>query len=293
MKLIWAVLALGAAFEAMTVLATQDKAVRAASPWQDDPPDVFVSFALFAVPMLALAILVRLVARRAPSGPGREGPTARAAGALTAVVGGTLAAEWAAVATRAHAPAWNGSTTVLIVGLAVLSFATVAAATALWRRRAPRGAARPDWLGDVPLLGPERAEWVRAHATAVFVTLSLLAAAAVIGAQAIGEGWTNPLLIAWALLVETAMNFAFCVVANAVAGFIARPARSRRARVAEAAVLAGAAGLVLMTAFRDPVWTAVAAGPVGSVPLLVALTVGAGLAAAAVTAAVMVRRTAA
>nr|BFE60056.1 hypothetical protein GCM10020063_045820 [Dactylosporangium thailandense] len=282
MKLILAALATGAAFEAMTLLATRDKAVRAVSPWQDDPYDVLVSFALFAVPMLGLAIAVGLPAWRPPGGPEREQRVLRAAAALVAVVGLTLAFEWAAVAARAHARVWNGWTTALIAGLAALTLAAAGVGVALWRRWSPL--ATGDWLDDLPLLGrrPGLVERIRARATALFAALSLFAAAGIVGAQAVGERWSDPLLIAWALLVETATLFAFCVAANAAAGFI----RRTRPR-AETPILAGTAGLVLMTAFRDPVWRAITHRPVTSVPLLVALTVGAGLLAAAVT---LVRR---
>ncbi|WP_433074952.1 hypothetical protein ACQP1P_28315 [Dactylosporangium sp. CA-052675] len=282
LKLILAALATGAAFEAMTLLATQDKAVRAVSPWQDDPYDVAVSFALVTVPLLAVATAVGLPAWRAPGAPGREQRIVRAAAALIAVVGLTLASEWAAVAARAHARVWNGWTTALIAGLAALTPAAAGVGIVLWRRWSPL--APGDWLDDLPLLGrrPGLVERIRARATTLFAALSLFAAAGIVGAQAVGERWSDPLLIGWALLVETASLFAFCVAANAAAGFIRRT-RSR----ADTPILAGTAGLVLMTAFRDPLWTAIAHRPVTSVPLLVALTVGAGLLAAAAT---LVRR---
>lgn len=296
-------LALGTAvlFEALTLAATQDKVIRAVSPWQDDPYDVFVSFAQFAVPMLALAIALRLAVWRAPGGPDREQQTIRATGGLIALIAAVLAFEWAAVTAGAHAPAWNRWTTALITGLAATSALTVAVAVALWRLRSPRGTAhgwRHDWLGDAALVGrripvlrrwatPGVVERIREHATAVFVAASLLAAAGAIGAQAVGERWTDPLLIAWAVAVWAATSYAFCVVANASAGFIARPPRTRGRRVVEASVVAGAVALTLMTAFRDPVWTAFAGRPVPSVAVLVGLTVGAGLAASAIAAVVL------
>jgi hypothetical protein len=58
-------------FEALTVLATHDKTVRAVSPWQDDPYDVALSHSQFAVPMLAAVIALRLLAWRAPGGQDR------------------------------------------------------------------------------------------------------------------------------------------------------------------------------------------------------------------------------
>ncbi|WP_433042880.1 hypothetical protein [Dactylosporangium sp. CS-033363] len=286
---IWAVLAVGAVFEVAAYVAKQ----HTVSPWRDDPYDVVVSFALPAVPMLALALVLRLPAWRAPGGPDRARQTARAAGALLAVVWLTVGTAWSAVAVRAPVPA------PFVAGLAGISVLSLGGTVAWFVTRPPRGAGRGwrhDWLGDLPLVNrwfPGLAGRVRAHATGVFAALSLLAAAGLIGAQAVGERWTDPLLIGWAFLVEATSMFAFCVVANAVAGFVARPERSRAARVTEAAVLAGTAGLVLMTAFRDPLWTAVTGAPVAAVPTLVALTAGAGLAAAAIAAAVLLSRTAA
>jgi hypothetical protein len=299
MKLPAILVALGTAvlFEALTLLATQDKVVRVVSPWQDDPYDVLVSFAMLLVPVLALAIALRLPAWQAPGGSDRGHQTVRAAGTLITLTGLTLAAEWAAVIAGAHAQAWNGWTKALIAGLAALSLLTLAAAAGLWRQRSPRRAARGwrhDWLGDIALIGrripfvgrwatPGVVEWVRTHATAVFVTVSLLAAAGVIGAQAIGEGWTDPLLIAWATIVVATASFAFCLITNAAAGFIARPPRTRAAHVAETSVIVGTAALLLTTAFRDPLWSAVADTPVASVRVLVTLTLGTGLAASLIT----------
>ncbi|WP_344612933.1 hypothetical protein [Dactylosporangium salmoneum] len=288
---ILAALGSAAVFEALTVLATQDKPVRAVSPWQDDPYDVFVSQALLGVPLLAAVILARLPAWRSPGGVDRGQQTARAAGALTLLIGLALGAEWGAVAVRAHAPAWDGRTTALIAGLAVESVLALTVAGLLWRSRSPRGTARAwrhDWLGDVAgrWLSPAVVGWVRRRATVVFAAASVLAGAAVAGAQAIGEGLSDPLLIGWYFAVVVLSKYTFCVLTNAAAGFIARPPRTRAQRVAEVSVVAGTVALALMTAFRDPLWDAVTGGPVTTVPLLVTLTTGAGAAAAALTAVV-------
>jgi hypothetical protein len=82
-------------FEVLSTLESQDKTVRATSPWQDDPYDVFVSFAIFAVPMLAGVIVLRMFAWRAPGGPDRAHQLLRATGAMIALVWVTLIAEWA------------------------------------------------------------------------------------------------------------------------------------------------------------------------------------------------------
>lgn len=291
---------LGAAgvFEAWTVLETQDKTVRAASPWQDDPYDAVVSLTQFTVPVLALVIALRLLVWQAPGGADRARQTVRAAGAMIALVGLTLAFEWAAVVARTPAPHPGTWTSVLTGGLAVDSVLTVSVALPLVRCRrwhGPFGGWRHDWLGDavflcrrIPVLrrwdGADAAAWVRRRAMTVFVTLSTLAAAAVIGAQAVGERLTDPLLITWMLIVVATSDLAFCVVSNAVAGFVARPPRSRPRRVAEASVVAGCVAISVATAFRDALWPAFATGAPTSVPALAALTLGAGLATSLATA---------
>ncbi|MFB7597175.1 hypothetical protein [Streptomyces sp. NPDC056160] len=298
---VWTSLGAAGVFEALTVLATQDNTVRAASPWQDDPYDVVVSLAQFAVPMLALVIALRLLAWRAPGGSDRVRQTVRAAGAMVTLVGLTVVSEWAAVFIRTPASSSGTWASVLIGGLVVNSVLTFVAAVSLRRcrrRRPSAGGPRNDWLGDavflcrqIPVLrrrfGPDEVVWVRRRAMTVFLTLSSLAAAAVTGAQAIGERWTDPLLIAWFLIVAATSNLAFCVISNAVAGFIARPPRTRPRRIAEAAAVAGCVAVSVATAFRDALWPLFGTGSLTSVPALAVLTLGAGLATSLVTAALL------
>ena len=298
---VWASLGVAGVFEALTVLETQDKTVRAASPWQDDPYDVVVSLTQFTVPMLALVIALRLLAWRAPGGADRARQTVRAAGAMITLVGLTLATEWAAVVARTPSSPAGAWIRVLIGGLAAGSVLTVAVAVSLVREsrrhRVSRGR-RHDWLDDAlylcqrtPVLrhrvGPQATVWVRRHAMTVFVVLSTLAAVAVIGAQAIGEGWTDPLLMAWALIVVATSYLAFCVISNAVAGFIARPPRTRPRRVAEASMVAGCVAISASTAFRDALWPMFGTGSLTSVPAMAALTLGAGLVTSVATAALL------
>lgn len=302
LALIVAGLGTAVVFEGFTVLATQDASVRAGSPWQDDPYDVVVSLTQFAVPMLALATGLRLLAWRGPEVPDRAHQMLRAVGAMLALIAATVVVEWAALVLGIHADAWMRSTRLLVGGLVLVSTLTAVLAAMLWRSRRPRGSSRQwrhDWLGDMILLGqrvpllrhwatPRAADRVRRHAMTLFVTLSAVAALAIGGALAVGEAWTNPLLIAWALIVLTTSNLAFCVLSNIVAGFIARPPRSRTRRVVEVSVLAGCVAVQVTTAFRDPLWELVASGPVTGVPTLAALTLGAGVLVTGLTAALHV-----
>jgi hypothetical protein len=124
----------------------------------------------------------------------------------------------------------------------------------------------------------------------VFVTLSTLTAATVTGSQAIGERWTDPLLIAWFLVVAATSHLAFCVISNAVAGFVARPPRTRARRAAEASVVAGCVAISAATAFRDALWPVFGTGSPTSVPALASLTLGAGAATSLVTAGFLLAR---
>lgn len=294
-----AALAAAAVFEAVTVPETQDKTLWAATPWKADPYHAVVSLTQFAVPALVLLIALRLLARRAPGGSDRSHQTVRAAGATTALVGFTLAVEWAAVVVQANAASAGPWTTTATVALAVVSVLALAATSLLVRSRRQRGASgrwRQDGLGDVvhlcrriPVLRrwatPRVAEWARRRAMTVFLVLSVLAAAALTGAQAVGERMTDPVLITWWLAAMTAAGLTFCLVGNAVAGIVARPPRSGPRCVAEASALAGCLGVLAATAFHDPLWSALASGPL-TPSALATVTLGAGAAAFLLTAAV-------
>jgi peptidoglycan/LPS O-acetylase OafA/YrhL len=127
---------------------------------------------------------------------------------------------------------------------------------------------------------------VRRHALAVFALASALAAAGIVGAMAVGEHWTDPGLIAWVLAVEFTSHLAFCLIANAVAGFVARPERPWPRRAGEASVVAGCVAIQLAVAFRDALWP----GPVTSVADAAVLTLGAGAATTAVAGALLMTK---
>lgn len=291
-------------FEALTLLATQDRTVRTASPWQDDPYDLVVGLAQFTVPMLALVTGLRLLAWRLPGGVDRVAQMLRAMVVLVALVGSTAVVEWVAVAAGAHSPLWMTWTGLLIAGLAVLSVLTVALSVVLvgsCRSYPVPGGWRQDWLGDavmlcarLPLLRrwatPLVAAWLRGHAMRAFVASSLFAAVAMVGATAVNERWTDPLLIGWAAVVVTAANLAFCVTSNAVAGFICRPPRTPARQATETALVVGSVALQVAVAFRDTLWRVVSPDPLDSVPPLAAFTVGTGLVAFAGTAVILRRR---
>lgn len=297
-------LALGLLFETTNLVGTQDKAVYAHVPWHDDPFHAAVLAGVFTVAMLLAAIAARMLVWTAPGAADRQWQMARAAGVLTAVVALAAGFQWVSVAAHARGGAWNRSTAVQIVALAVTSAGALALGVGLARLPTARrsgASAEHDWLGDAALLlawvpGLERAgapavvAWVRRRAVLVFATLSLLAAAPIAAAQAVGEGLTDPVIVGWFLGVLAATLFAFCMIANAFAGFVARPPRSGTRRLAERALVAGCLGIQLSEAFHDQLWRSLTGHPIGSAGALLALTGGAGLLAAAICAAVLALR---
>ncbi|MCD9877971.1 hypothetical protein [Streptomyces guryensis] len=73
------------------------------------------------------------------------------------------------------------------------------------------------------------------------------------------------------------VDLAFCVIRNGVAGFIARPPRTRHCRIAKASVVAGWIAISAATAFHDALWPVLGTGSPTAVPAVAALMLGAGL----------------
>lgn len=153
-RALWWCVGCAVLFTAFAAGTTQVRAVRAQSPWQDDPYDVVVSFTQLLVPALAVAVVVRIAGRR-PQPALRGLP--RGGRALVGMVAVTAVTDWVAVALRVHADTWSGTSRLLIAALAVVTLAAAAAATTLRRatrrtvdraRLAP-AAAGPDWADDV------------------------------------------------------------------------------------------------------------------------------------------------
>lgn len=270
-------LALATAFEAFLVICTQDSSMMVRTPWQDDPYHAWISLAVFALPMLLAVVVLRVAAAWLPwgrsSSGGRRHDLTRAGLVLVGFVGATALDCWVAVVLREHRPLWDRGTTWLLAALGAMSVATAAVAHLGVRdlRALPREPGS-DWVGDV--LPDPAARWVRRHDRAVFLAASVAAAVAIIGALAYGERWTDPLLIGWALSVEVACYYAFCVVTNALLGFVERPQRDRPT---ERALVTGSLVLQAAVAFHGKLEPLLGVGSPDGVPRLVEVTIGPGL----------------
>ncbi|MFI6155527.1 hypothetical protein ACIBCA_22900 [Kitasatospora sp. NPDC051170] len=283
---LWTSTAAGTAFTAFAYLTTQVRAVRAGSPWQDDPYDAVVTFTLFFVPLLGAlgAGRMPLCRRDRPLPCHRVGQLLRTALVGTLLVGATLATDWAAVAVRADRGLWNGGTPWLIASLAVLTAVT---ALCLFLHRRAAGllpaTARPDgdWLDDVaplvallthrhPRVGQGLARltglggvpgFVRGRFTALAATAALAAGLLVAAGLASGEGWPGALLFAVEAAVFAGGTFAFLMICNGVLRIAAPGPVSGARRAARIAATAAASALPVALALRDPLWRLLGLGP--------------------------------
>ena len=328
-----ATVAVAVAFTAFAVVTSQAKGIRAGSPWQDDPYDGVVSFTVFLVPTLALLIVARaaLNRRSAPAPVFRAEQLLRAALVCITLVAATVITDWLALALRADRPLWNAGTPWLVAALALVTVAVGAAVLLVLRarRRLPerkRSGPDGDWLDDLPVLiarlpTPVRraAGWsgrdsvtrfAREHIVAIAATASLASSLLDTTAQAVGEGWSSPLLFFTGVAVGAGGFFAFSMASNVVlqiavprggvrgagqftgpcpvAGaapiadprLVASPAR----RAARVAVVVGSLALPVAAVLRDSIWATLGwAGEVDSPEWFAAITFGGAFLAAAVT----------
>ena len=252
------------------------------APWQDDPYDAVVSFAIFFVPLAAaLAALRALLCRRASPLPlARVVGVTRSCRVVLAAVSVTLATEWVSVGLRADASAWNATTGLLVLALSGTTM--VACRSILMLHRAVRGipsaasgATGPDALADAftlaedgsghlgPLQPPVRVmlRWlegraapaVRGHPVGVAAAFSACFGMVVASGAAIEEG-VGPLLLLF-FVVGTCGMYAFTLAAGSYLGVVRaeRPLRGSRRRLAIASVVAAAAVPVAL-GFRDLLW---------------------------------------
>ena len=252
------------------------------APWQDDPYDTVVSFAIFLVPLAASLVGLRaLPCRRGSALPlARIADVMRSCRVVLAAVSVTLVTDWLSVGLRADAGAWNVTTGLLV---AALSLTTV---MACWTTSTLRSAARdipllptgdvgPDALADAitlakggsrrlgPLGPPARAllSWlerraaprVRRHPVGVAALFAACFGMAITSGAALEEGG-GPVLALF-FVVGTCGIYAFTIAAGAYLGVVRadRPLRGPRRSLALASVLAAAA-IPLALAFRGMLW---------------------------------------
>lgn len=305
---LWASLAGAVAFTAFAYVTTQVHAVRAGSPWQNDPYVGVVSFTKFLVPALTVLIAVRvLLHRRAEPKPVfRTAQLLRAAFVCTLLVAATIVADGLAAALRTDRSLWNDGTSWLIAALIPLAALTAAALVCEARafRRLPPRSGRSlggDWLDDLAVLAETIAmrlppagarlavrfarsgaiELARGHIVAVAALTSLAAGLSIGLAQALGEHWTSPVLFLTFVAIGTGGFFAFSMICNTVLRItVPRGPVSvgRVRRSARVALIAGSLALPASAVLRDGIWTTLGRhGEVGDAGRLALITFSGGL----------------
>ncbi|MFC0039186.1 hypothetical protein [Actinomadura rayongensis] len=279
------------AFTAFAVATTQVDAVRAGSPWRDDPYTGVVAFTQFLVPVLVALAGARALLRSGDPRPGaRLRQLVRAGIVASALAGATVAVDWIAVALRADRALWNGVTPWLVAALAVLSALVVAGVVA--GLRVPDGPDDGDWLDDLPALTalvaprvprvlrapvvglgrPGALRFVRAHAAGLAVAAGFAGGLAAATAQAVGEHGTTPVLFLTFVAIGTGGFSGAALLVNRVLRLVRPTAPARRApAVAAVAALLALPGAAVL---RDPLRAAAGLhGPVDTPAQLAAVTV--------------------
>jgi hypothetical protein len=295
-------------FTAFCWITTQAKAVRASSPWQDDPYDGVVSFTQFLVPALIVLTAVRatLWRRDEPQPLFRIHQLLRGALVATVLVAATVGTDGLAVAARADRPLWNDGTPWLVAALVPLAAAVAASLRSLRTafRVLPYGDGRQsgDWLDELAVLVdalparlgvalPEAVrsslarftrsagEFVRGHVVASAASVSLLAGLLGTTAEAVGEQMTSPLLFLTMTFIGAGGFFAFCMISNTVLRIAVPPERrppvpTPARRAAKVAVTAGSFALPASAVLRDDIMAVLGhKDAVGTPELLAAIVV--------------------
>jgi hypothetical protein len=297
---------LAALFVASAVAAKELPALYVHEPWQDDPYDAVVSFAIFFVPVLAALCALRapLCRRKAPLPVRRASDLLRASRVLVAVVLVTLAGDWISVALQAQRSAWSVATVVALGGLAAVSVASIAVARELRRAfRVPLGAVPgPDWLADAITLAERAAarlgvlrpfalrtvRWIdcqilariRRYPLTAAGVLSLAFGAALATSQSVQEGYVASGFLLVLAVAATSM-FAFLAIVGAHLG-LTGDARRPAGRVTHAGV-AACVSVPITLAFRAAVWSLLGfhgqPGWLGLMLLMLVVATGAGVVA--------------
>ncbi|MGI5233020.1 alpha/beta hydrolase family protein [Actinoallomurus sp. CA-142502] len=300
---LWVSVAGAAAFTVFAFLTTQVHAIRAGSPWQDDPYDGVVSFTQLIVPALAVLTVTRA---RLLRGCGcqpvfRVGQLLRAALVCTLLVAATVVTDWLAVTVRADHRLWNHGTPWLIAALAPLTAAVAAGLLTQWRafrRLPPRDARGPegDWLDDLPALTElvaralprtgrrlagvlgrdEVIGFTRRHVLPLAAAITLVTELPLSIGEALGEHWTDPLLSVTVNAIGSGGFFALIMICNKALRIVVphaddrtlsgRLGRARRS--ARMAAVAGALALPTSAVLRGSIWPMLGGG--GRLPVPVA-----------------------
>jgi hypothetical protein len=278
-------------FTVFAYVTTQVKAVRHASPWQDDPYDTVVTFTMFFVPIVTALIVMRMLPcrRNRQLTLHRARQLLRAALVSALLVTTTYGTDCAAVIARANRALWDDGTPWLIPALAVASLPTWVTWVMLARTRGllPRPSddqVPGDWLDDAlevaelaaarlpPPAGRiaawlerrDAAGWIRRRFTLVVAVMSLCAGLAVATAL-VRENGFGPLFFSETAWFAGGM-YSFGMISNAVLQLTVQPRRGRVHQAVHIAIVAGAAALPVSLGLRSSILAATGLSAVRGTP---------------------------
>lgn len=273
-------LLVGFGFVAFTLTAKEVPSLYVHEPWQDDPYDAVVSFAIIAVSLLTGAGATRAALGWDSSAlPARRVVDLLRAGRLNLLlVATTLASDWISLALRAHRDLWTGTTALVTAGLVAMSLLTGGVAVLL--RRASHATTsyttapdQPDWAADAveclaratgrlgrwqrpALAAVQRLDSVvvcrvRQHPLAAAALFAVLFGAFVDAPQIVIEGYPPALAVLFITITACSL-FAFVAIVGATLRLVGRRA-AHATPVARVLVLV-ALSVPLAASFRGSLW---------------------------------------
>ncbi len=279
---------LGIAFSAYTWGAKEVLALYLHEPWQDDPYDAVVSFAMIMIPLLTALVALRTALGAAELPARRAIDLVRASRLIVGVVAVTELSDWVSLAFQAHQDAWNSTTAAMVAGLATFSLCTVAVVEKLRLSAAHRDSDvpdQPDWATDAVVLlerlthhlgkwrpsASSAVRWVdnvviarvRFHPVAAAAVFSILLGAAADAPQVVLEGYGLG-LAALFITISACSTFAFVALAGRYLRLVSRRGAPLRPGVATS--VAVAASVPLAATFRGGLWWVVGSSEANAGP---------------------------
>ena len=234
------------------------------TPWENDPYDTAVSFAIFFVPLIGGICVVPwiLVRRREPLLPSRLRILLRGCEVAIAVVVITLLSDWISVASSANREQWNETTRILLTLLTVITIISGQIAFDIYRaRRLGSGMSFPsevktDWISDsITLLKLKsgRLLLIRRHSVATAGLVAALFGLVLTASQA-RESGLGPISLLFFAVASCGM-FAFLIVIGSYLGLIRTESKlsAVKNRVLDSVVVACTV-VPITLAFRSWLW---------------------------------------
>ena len=275
-------------FMVFTVASKEFPTLYLHTPWENDPYDTTVSFAIFFVPLIGGICLVplMLVKRSAPLMGYRIRILLRACDVAMAVVVFTLLSDWVSVVSSANRGQWTGTTRILLTLLTAITIVSGQIAFDLYRARklvariSFPSEVQTDWISDVATLlklKSGREILVQKHPVAATSLAAALFGLLITASQSRESGLGEISLLFFA--VSSCGIFAFLIVADAHLGLIRTDSKlsTVKRRLLHSVVVA-AAVVPISSAVRNSLWWIVGSSEaLAHLPQLGELLAGAAL----------------